>query len=105
MPGYIVWWHLSDTSHEYMRRCEVMVKRICNVSLLKGNDYKLDGYHQIEKICDKCDNFTIEDVNHIVLQCDYNIDFRKAMFNEIENLQNGTGRIIIDESLISWLPF
>ena len=74
------------------------MKLICNVSLLRGDGYKLDGCHHSERICDKCDNFTIEDVNHIVLQCDFNTAYRRAMFDEIENLQNGMGRIIVEES-------
>ena len=98
IPGYIVWWHLSDLNHDYMRRCEIMVKLICNVSMLKSDDFKLDGCHHSVRICDKCDNFTIEDANHVILQCNYTSEIRRMMFNEIEKLENGAGTVIIEET-------
>ena len=36
MNVHCVWWQISDSEHGYMRRCEVMVRILCNVSPREG---------------------------------------------------------------------
>ena len=38
------------------------------------------------KCCTRCDLGIIEDTKHIVMQCPYNVDARKCMYNDIDNI-------------------
>ena len=49
IPGYCIWWQIADDDHAYMRRCEVIVRILCNVSQLKCDDYRLDNAMYSEK--------------------------------------------------------
>ena len=59
IPGYCIWWHISDNDHSYMKRCEVMVKLMCNVSKLKSDDYRYDRQNFGERVCSKCDTILL----------------------------------------------
>ena len=54
-PGYCLWWYISDNDHLYMRRCEVMVKLMCNISKPKSDDYRYGRQNFSERVCSKCD--------------------------------------------------
>ena len=71
---------------------------LCNVSQLKCDDYRLDNAMYSEKVCEKCDNFVLEDAYHIILQCEYTSEIRHKMFDEMNSMYNGAGRHIINES-------
>ena len=76
MPGYCIWWQilLADGDHTFIRRCKVMV------------------------ICEKCDNFILEDAYHVKLQCEYTSDIRQTMFNDFDSMYSDVGKYIISES-------
>ena len=105
-PGYSVWWQISDVNHKFIKYCEIMIKIICRCSRLKSDDYSLEGAPFGEKACTRCDDFICEDVKHIVLQCESNSVLRNAMFKEIEEMKDGTGRTILantDDILLNLL--
>ena len=94
-PDYSVWWQLSDKEPKYTKYCEIMVKLICNVSMLKSDDYTLTGLS--ERVCERCDNFRYEDANYIILQCESISDIRCSPFEEITQLPNCVGERIMCE--------
>ena len=98
IPGYCVWWQLSDDEFSYMKRCETMVKIICNVSLLKSDNYLLDNAVFSKKVCERCDDFVLEDAKHVILQCASTNELRVEMFLEIERMPDGIGKHIVDSS-------
>ena len=94
-PGYCIWWYISDIDHTYIRRCEVMVKLMCNVSKLKSDDYKYDSLNFSERVCSKCDSFTIDNAEHVILQCSGNAELREYMFCAIDKMPYGVGSRIV----------
>ena len=97
-PHYVIWWQIGDSNHKLQKQCEVMVKLLCGASQLKSDDKKLKGTVPSERSCTLCDNFEIEDTNHMVMRCEYHNDTRRAMFYAFDSIPDGLGRYIVDQS-------
>ena len=70
---------------ENVGMCEILVRIICDASLLKTTGYRQKknyGY----KMCSRCDLGIPESANHFIMQCPYFSTKRADMFNELENL-------------------
>ena len=63
--------------------CETMSRIICHASLLKKDDFRLKGSTMSHKTCIMCDLYCIEDIIHIISQCQYYHKERTEMYNEI----------------------
>ena len=61
-------WQLADRFSDIISNCEVMVKIICHVSLLKVDDVRLKSL-PISKCCTLCDHGSLDDAAHMVMQC------------------------------------
>ena len=83
---YLRWWKLSDKFPEHVKKCETLSKMLCHSSNLRNDDCKLKGETRTHKLCTLCDNYAVEDVRHIVLQCPYFDVERNSMFEDIYNL-------------------
>ena len=94
-PSYSIWWQLSDNDPKFVKKSELMIKLICNTSKLRADDFMLVGECYGERVCPNCDAFVIEDIRHIVLQCEYTQDLRAICFEEINNMPNGIGRYVL----------
>ena len=97
-PQYCIWWQISDKNTNVIKECEIMVQLICRVSGLRCDDYRLRNAPFGMKSCLLCDDLALEDPKHIILQCSHLADERKTMFDELENIPNGTGTIIMNSS-------
>ena len=82
----LVWWQLGDHHPELMYQCEVMAKIACGASNLKSDNYvyKRNG---VSKYCDSCNEFSIENAEHIIMHCQSLHDIRSKMLNEISDLE------------------
>ena len=80
---YLTWWYLSDIDYKCTKMCETMGKLICHASRLKQDDYRLKGLSMSNRTCVLCDMYCIESIVHIVNQCPFYYDERKAMYDMI----------------------
>ena len=53
------------------------------------DDCRLKGTTYSNRVHDSCDNFTIEDANHVISQCPYHSVKYSEIFWEIENVNEG----------------
>ena len=97
-PCYSIWWEISDENHYYMKCCEVMVKLMCNASRLRIDDYEKIGSPFSDRVCRMCNDFHLEDANHLIMQCSTNVDIRRQMYEDVYRMPNGVGRVIMEES-------
>ena len=80
---YLTWWKIGDLDYRLAKMCESMSKIVCHASLLKTDDYRLKGLNMSNRTCIRCDQYCIEDITHIIMQCPGYNDERILMFNEI----------------------
>ena len=67
---------------------EPMSKLVCKASFLKSHSYLFRNDNNQSTKCELCDNFAIENAEHIVMHCPYvNID-RVKMLDSIGILEN-----------------
>ena len=71
-----------------MKQCEVMVKLISHTSLLKGDDGRLRKLPSGSRMCTMCELCSIEDANHMIMQCPRHETHRVNMHNEINRHYN-----------------
>ena len=84
---YMSWWSLSDKFPSWIRICECMVRIIGHNSLLKVDDYHLRGLTMSHKVCEMCDLYMVESIQHIIMQCPGVYKARESMYNQIyENI-------------------
>ena len=98
-PNYLVWWQISDSNHALMRRCEIMVKLLSHASMLKNDDVRLKSLPMASRFCDLCDLGVMDDAKHMIMQCPALQQFRNEMFNELTNIEDGSGREILDSAV------
>ena len=84
---YMSLWSLSDKFPSWIQICECMVRIIGHNSLLKADDYHLRGLTMSHKVCEMCDLYMVESIQHIIMQCPGVYKERESMFNQIyENI-------------------
>ena len=64
-----------------------MAKLVCRASELKCDRYQFKADTSSGLYCDLCQNFAIEDVEHLVMQCPFLGHIRTNMYTDIENLE------------------
>ena len=84
----LVWWQLGDHSPELMQQCETMSKLICRASRLKSDCYMYKNDCINRPYCDMCNNFAIENVEHLLMHCPSLNEKREKMLKEIGVLEN-----------------
>ena len=82
-----------------MRRCEIMVKLLSHASMLKNDDIRLKSLPMASRFCDLCDLGVMDDAKHMIMQCPALQQFRNEMFNELTNIEDGSGREILDSAV------
>ena len=87
---YISWWSLSDVRPQLRRMCEIMVKLVCNSSLLKSDDFSLKGCSDAAKLCPNCDLGIVESAWHVIMQCPSNNGEIVEMYRELDNIEDGS---------------
>ena len=83
----LVWWQLGDRSHGIMKCCETMVKLVCRASKLKSDNFQYKNDPTKRPYCDLCQNFALEDVEHIISHCPYFENQRNDMLNQINAVE------------------
>ena len=89
----LVWWQLGDHFPEMMLSCETMSKLICRASRLKSYMYKNDNVNR--PYCDMCNDFAVENVEHLLIHCSSLNEKRGKMLKEIEELEKYYGTKIL----------
>ena len=91
----LIWWQLSDISHDMMASCETMSKLVCRASKLKSDSYQYKNNAINRPYCDLCDAYAIENVEHLIMHCTSLTERRDTMLREISNLENFYGNRIV----------
>ena len=91
----LIWWQLGDVCPEIMSACETMSKLVCKSSKLKSDHYDFKNGRVNQQYCDLCNDFAIENVEHLLMHCKALERQRRIMLNEIANLENQHGVIIL----------
>ena len=82
---YLTWWAIADLFPSLIRCC-VLVKIVCKASRLKSDEFRLKGFPYSSRACELYDNFTIENIEHIVMQCPNVEGIRRNVYSDFENL-------------------
>ena len=69
MPKYSTWWQIANLKHDLTRQCEHVIKLICHASRLKSDDYRLKDTNRTQRMCEMCNEYAIEDVEHVLMRC------------------------------------
>ena len=93
---YLVWWMLADKFPTLIKDCEILAKIISHASILKADDFKYKRLLGTDKMCELCNDFEIEDARHLILRCSHFEHERSAMFNEIYQIEDGSGYMFFD---------
>ena len=93
---YSVWWSLSDDHPEKVKQYEDLVRIICGASRLKCDDPRLRNALRVEKMCEACSEYAIEDAKHVILYCPSLNHIRNEMYTMINALPNNSGRYILN---------
>ena len=83
----LIWWQLGDKSRVIMNCCETMVKLVCRASRLKSDNYLFKNDPTKRPYCELCQNFALEDVEHLILHCPFFEKQRNEMFAQIEDVE------------------
>ena len=89
-PRYLTWWHISDLIPSIMRNCEDMAKMVCGASNLKAHKPKLKRETLSKRVCTLCNFGREENVTHIVMQCHFQENTRRTMYENFESLRMET---------------
>ena len=73
---------------EMMLACETMCKLICRASELKCDSYLFKNNPLVRPYCDMCNTLSIENVEHLLMQCPYFNDRREILPREINDSEN-----------------
>ena len=96
---YLVWWSLADKFPRQIRDCEILAKIVSHAIILKADDFKYKNLPGTEKMCDHCNEFEIEHARHLILRCSHFERDRDAMFNEIHQIEDGSGIIFFGNNV------
>ena len=91
----LVWWQLGDHFPAMMQSCETMAKLKCRASRLKSDSYMYKNNSINGPYCDMCNNFAIENVEHLLMHCSSPNEKRGKMIREIEVLEKYYGTTIL----------
>ena len=69
---------------------------LCGASRLKCDDPRLKSASRVERMCEACDEYAIEDVKHVIMHCPLLNHIRNEMHNRINSLPNNMGQIILN---------
>ena len=83
----LVWWQLGDHMPELMTPCETMSKLVCRASRLKCDSYLYKNDPVNRPYCEMCNNFAIENVEHLIMTCPAHEEKRNKMIREINDLE------------------
>ena len=74
-----------------------MIKLICGASRLKCDDPRLRNAASVEKMCDVCNEYAIEDVKHTILYCAHVNELRSEMYECFNAMSDNLGGFILDQ--------
>ena len=83
----LIWWQLGDQSHHIMNCCETMVKPVCRASRLKSDSFRYKNEITMSPYCYLCQNFAVEDVEHMILHCPFLENLRGTMLDQINDVE------------------
>ena len=100
--SYSIWRYIADGDQSKMRQCENMVKLITLSSALKGDDCRLKRLPFGSRMCTRCDLCSLEDANHMIMQCPEQDQHHREMYNEISRLYGlEVGEYTLDICLVN----
>ena len=99
LSRYLNWWMIADKFPKLMKECEFLARIISHASVLKGDDFKYKGLAVTAKTCDLCNEFEVEDARHLLTRCPYFVNERDAMFNEISQIEDGSGIVFFESNV------
>ena len=88
---YNVWWQLSDKDHSAIKICECIAKIMCHTSLLKVDDYRLKDQTPSSRMCEMCDSYRYENIQHLLMQCPgmdrEHIEMHEHLYQEVPEIK------------------
>ena len=95
-PKYMVWWQIADNNHGLLKCCETLVRIITHSSMLKADDVRLKSLPLSARFCAQCDHSALDDAKHLILQCPSLQEMRREMFDELNDIGDGSGRRMLE---------
>ena len=95
---YSLWWRLSDDQPILPKQCEDMIKLICGASRLKCDDPRLRNAARVDKMCELCSKYEVEDAKHVILYCTYVNEIRAEMYECFNAMPDNLCMSILDGS-------
>ena len=83
VPRFLSWWQISDNCPRHTKMCESLARLVCKASLLKSDDYRLKGLTPSNRVCNNCDLYAPENVNHLLMQCPAMEDDRVKLYHSL----------------------
>ena len=102
---YLCWWQIADYNPLMQRVSETMAKLICRASRLKSDDPTLKDTSIFNRMCTNCEMGVVENVYHMVLQCPFTEDIRRAMFDDMASYVTEFSNRVKDNpsNTLAWL--
>ena len=69
-------------------QCEIMARLVCDSSLLKAHHVNSRGTSHASRMCDKCDLGIEERARHIIMQCPFFEEDKKALLDELNDVKD-----------------
>ena len=85
--SYLAWWEISNNFPDMIFMCENLARLVCKCSNLNSDNVTLKGTNLSLCACNNCQMFQEEDLEHLVLQCDFNNDIRCKMMKDLQALE------------------
>ena len=90
----MLWWDIANQRSDLIPMCEIMSKLVCRASDLKSDDFSTKNQTHSVRACTLCDDFCEENVEHLIMQCNFNQGIRSRMMDEVGRLCIGIGHNI-----------
>ena len=95
---YSNWWLLSDNRPMMTKTCEMMIRILSQVSLLKADDFNLKCATHLTKSSPNCDLGIVEDIRHIIMQCPNKETEKSQLLETVKSIPDGSGQYMIEHT-------
>ena len=94
------WWRFTMKNPQYTQNCRSIMKMLLGVHGLKTSTYRFTSSNDV--LCDQCDLYHPESINHVLFECNQNKDTRVILWQTL--MDQCPPAMVNDISQMSILP-